>query len=191
LVRWELQPADIEGFLRGPLLRLLRTPTMTRCATGHCVSRQAGGVVWFTAFASPADVETLRTAISDWLGEEAASQGPSHDGILAAHLCWYRASLQQVCEIALDLLHDGIDRRTRDVLRTVRDPGDPAFFPVPAAGDAYKMALEPVLVRARPYSELGPYADGEFWSAFSRWPGGPDHDQLRPPGHWLWNVLGV
>jgi hypothetical protein len=189
LLRWKCRPGDAERFLREQILPLVRDPETLARTAGFYVSRQGPDVVSLTVYARERDTDAVGAAIARRLGVPAPELGRPDDAILAGRLDWYRRVLQEVCEVALDLIQTGVTDQDRQVLRIARDPWEPMFFPHNPPGETYRSLIEPWLQRSAPYNALDRETRNEFWQRFTEWPGNPRQDSLSPAGHWLWNLV--
>ncbi len=138
-------------------------------------------------FATPSTAQIQVADVQQYLAPMHVEESidPTGRDILVHHCVdWYRCRLREVTDVALDLLSSVDSDFHRRTVRQVPDP----YLGRWTSALSYESELADHLHK---YSVAFRRVDSaEFWFDFARWPL-PRSDVLRPPGHWLWNILGI
>lgn len=143
--------------------------------TTHYVS-DAGEEAWLTVVTTFDDAADVQDDLGDLLMSPPTLETGA-DVLLSPGADWYRAALQSVTHVALDVLDAG-GRLPMMEYDAFASPADTAGRLIPFLNDTsetYRRACATYESTER------------FWLAFFRRPPAPE---LWPSGHWLWNLAG-
>lgn len=180
MLRWIMPTGGPYDSPRG-LIEALISPAvrasgwLSSPGTTHHLSDQ-GSEAWLTVITLVDDATDVRDDLDELLMSPPILE-TSDDALLAPSAEWYRAALQQVTHVGLDVLEArGMIPLTE--YEAFASPSDAAMLLIPflnEVSDAYRRACSTYESTER------------FWLTFFR--RGPDAD-LPAPGHWLWNLAG-
>ncbi len=184
-------PSDVERILTQVFPPILRDPSVVAHARSYFVSRQvsehAPPEAWLRMFATPSNAQTVVAAVQQYLAPmhvEESVDPTGRDPLVRRSVGWYRCRLREVTDVALDLVSSVDSDFHRRAVRQVPDP----YLARWTSALAYESELADHLHK---YSVAFRRVDSaKFWFDFARWPL-PRSDLLSPPGHWLWNILGI
>jgi len=163
------------------LILTLVTPAVRRggwlCSPGttHYVSDQ-GNEAWVTVVTHVDDSPEVREELTELLSASAAIESRV-DALLAAEAHYYRAALQSITHVGLDVLEAGAALPLTEG-ESIARPSEAAPLLASFLG-----GLSPTYRRACPTYD----ATERFWLTFFRRGPAPE---MAPPGHWLWNLAG-